>query len=1304
MRKPKWQAKVFYLIIALAFAIGLAPLAAAPTPVLAAVHADFYAYPMDYAKAGQIVDFRDMSADGAAPTGWLWDFGDGSTSTDQSPSHQYYPTNNPGCETYDVTLTATWPSGATDTVTKEDYITVCWGLITEPLSLSYDGYSYYAPSGIDSQIGYNVLKAKAIFWVPDAWADRVIAWHVLGDGYVVAGGSTSTGLPGYPWDPDGLELPLKMCWIQVQSATEVGEVLISADIDLSGPPETADFTLYATKKWGDINYTELDIIEGYDYETGEWVYSPCPGESEVVWYEGCTYITIPEWLGGGEIERCKGHFGYGLLRERVIGTFEDKLGGTFEHPANGAIVHMFLLDSSAPVHALPQTEQEAFDGDWSATRLLNEVIRLQDLYPPRCVSFYDGDPIEVDDNGNLIHVTKLSGSIDLNGNGVFEDPDEMGLTGNMLMAECEEAVKIVFVATYPYEQGPELPVFAEICAWNFWTQQLEKVPQVHWAGEKKVLEKQFGSIYAGYPVIFNLENQSCGSLFPVQVGYAASGGGAMGSQQVSTTCDQYGVARAILESQSPCEVDIQCSLYDYSGRMINQAGWVVFFLKFEGLTLSNMQGQRTGHDSGLWDPIVDSGMVYDAYPNDIFDPTKDWDPDRFAGKTVKVWKGEMEEDGSITFIGDLQIREILTNGSDTVVVTVNWAQTPSGPTEDVQWYYQIIDPVWDPATDDLEQELNVSQDALLRARVKGWFMGDDLSIRDASYCDVNGNGVKDMADYVLPAGRWVLPDDWEYLAGPEWEELRPHWDIMDQPNDNIMSDVDTDLDKFEELGPYFEWTLNERPNRLDVPGDLVADFPVIGPFSELDTYTPYIEHPWKLNYKTIIPNGKLNWWDCPMPPAKIVFKITDGAGYFKEVNKGHVYYQWVETDLEGSIEGPDIEGPDGIVYTNPYYWTMIPASPLIPPFNLNGGYDWDSWNSNYGPYPFWKIFNQLPGDTLYDPQHPTKVEVYSDNHGEAMVWLNGDWNLDLSDWVSNGAFDVPTGAVVADTVVKAIADYPYMRKHPAVVSSPVHKIWTWGKQILGADYHRFNDYSWDYDPYDPVNDYNPRMVFQVGTLLPDGTSDKKMAFIWVCDRDGNPPVGEEINWFLAPPGAEIPPISTNGNGVSIYLPDIDVKDGLLVGTTISPTGKVGGVSPDRQRAISFARLPTEAEKDLFRKFQGFGLYPADLDPDDYAVAAIEVLSSLPVAFDLTIYLHEREGTVIRHTNLNFNVADAWDDPYVSTFKTGDVQLNGVVDVLDMIKVGQKFGMTGLPGWILEDVNKDGAINVLDMILVGQNLD
>lgn len=51
-------------------------------------------------------------------TGWSWNFGDGSKSTDKNPTHLY---NTPG--TYTISLTVTGPGG-TDTKTRINYITV----------------------------------------------------------------------------------------------------------------------------------------------------------------------------------------------------------------------------------------------------------------------------------------------------------------------------------------------------------------------------------------------------------------------------------------------------------------------------------------------------------------------------------------------------------------------------------------------------------------------------------------------------------------------------------------------------------------------------------------------------------------------------------------------------------------------------------------------------------------------------------------------------------------------------------------------------------------------------------------------------------------------------------------------------------------------------------------------------------------------------------------------------------------------------------------------------------------------------
>jgi len=62
------------------------------------------------------VNFTDQST--GQITSWSWDFGDGSTSTEQSPSHTY---NNSGI--YTVTLTVAGPEGS-DKETKTDYIKV----------------------------------------------------------------------------------------------------------------------------------------------------------------------------------------------------------------------------------------------------------------------------------------------------------------------------------------------------------------------------------------------------------------------------------------------------------------------------------------------------------------------------------------------------------------------------------------------------------------------------------------------------------------------------------------------------------------------------------------------------------------------------------------------------------------------------------------------------------------------------------------------------------------------------------------------------------------------------------------------------------------------------------------------------------------------------------------------------------------------------------------------------------------------------------------------------------------------------
>ena len=64
--------------------------------------------------ANLTVNFTDLSNDPDGNiTSWLWNFGDGNTSTEQNPQHQYTIP-----QLYNVTLTVTDNKGKTDSITK----------------------------------------------------------------------------------------------------------------------------------------------------------------------------------------------------------------------------------------------------------------------------------------------------------------------------------------------------------------------------------------------------------------------------------------------------------------------------------------------------------------------------------------------------------------------------------------------------------------------------------------------------------------------------------------------------------------------------------------------------------------------------------------------------------------------------------------------------------------------------------------------------------------------------------------------------------------------------------------------------------------------------------------------------------------------------------------------------------------------------------------------------------------------------------------------------------------------------------
>ncbi|HET6381278.1 MAG TPA: PKD domain-containing protein [candidate division Zixibacteria bacterium] len=102
-----------------ASASGSASASAAPSPCPLPI-ANFHATPTK-GKSPLTVQFTDTSQTfGCSVSGWLWDFGDGSTSTLQHPTHRYTGNNR----LYSVTLTVTSPGGTTS-VFQPGYIETC---------------------------------------------------------------------------------------------------------------------------------------------------------------------------------------------------------------------------------------------------------------------------------------------------------------------------------------------------------------------------------------------------------------------------------------------------------------------------------------------------------------------------------------------------------------------------------------------------------------------------------------------------------------------------------------------------------------------------------------------------------------------------------------------------------------------------------------------------------------------------------------------------------------------------------------------------------------------------------------------------------------------------------------------------------------------------------------------------------------------------------------------------------------------------------------------------------------------------
>jgi hypothetical protein len=201
-------------------------------------------------------------------------------------------------------------------------------------------------------------------------------------------------------------------------------------------------------------------------------------------------------------------------------------------------------------------------------------------------------------------------------------------------------------------------------------------------------------------------------------------------------------------------------------------------------------------------------------------------------------------------------------------------------------------------------------------------------------------------------------------------------------------------------------------------------------------------------------------------------------------------------------------------------------------------------------------------------------------------------------------------------------------------------------------------WTWTHQP-DCGGSYTAQAIAQCMTCLDEGyVAPNGGAFVRMEAYD---------NWWgtTAPPSTnKAPVLNAIGNGAVVEL------------ATLSFT--ISASDPDGDTlTYAASNLPQGASFDPLSRT--FSWTPEDGQAGVYA----------------NIHFQVSDGSLSDSEGITITVSDG------SQVIQADVNSDGSVNSLDMIRIGQHWNEAGQAGWIPEDINKDGTVNVLDATLVGQ---